>query len=127
MSIMDILLEKKDWKVLRPDDFKECMRSLPDWRYMLWLRKWAKRTLEQNRYYWNLLTVMWTDLWHEIEYLHAYFKHEFLQKVYVDEVLWEITDIVSTTKLTTKTFTEYIDKIVNWCLEHWYEIPLEPR
>ena len=123
----DVIIEKKEWKIHRNDEAKETLRSLPDWYYMMWLRKWPKRTLEQNKYYRELLTVIWNDIWYEKDELHAYFKFLFLRQTHIHEILWEYTEIISTTKLTIKNFKDYIDKIVNRCLEHWYEIPLEPR
>lgn len=122
---MDILIEKKDWKIHWPQDVKELLWKMQDWYYMMSLRKWAKRTLEQNSYYWKILTLIAQDTWNEAEDLHKYFKMMFLKRISVHEVLWEITEIISTTRLTTKTFTDYVDKVVNWCLEHGYEIPLD--
>jgi len=122
---MDILLEKRDGKIIRPDEIKLVMDSLSDGRYMLSLRKWAKRTLEQNRYYWNLLNIVWSDTGDDPNYLHTVFKQLFLRKIFIDERFGEIIEITSTTKLTTKAFKEYIDNIVNRCVEQWYTIPLE--
>lgn len=121
---MDILVEKRDGKVIWPDDVKQMLAHIQDWYYMLSLRKWAKRTLEQNALYRAILGELSKDIGHHPDELHTFFKSLFLRNTYVHDGLWEVTEITSTTKLTTKTFTEYIEKIIQWCAEQGYEVQI---
>lgn len=122
---MDIILERRKGKTIRPDDAKETFASLTDGFYMVTIKKWTKRSLEQNAYYWKLLTIIWNDLGYETEELHEVFKNMFLKKTHVSETFGEIQVVWSTTKLTVGWFIEYVEKIQNRCAENWYRIPME--
>ena len=82
-----------------------------------------KRSLDSNRYYWAVLgdisEQMVVGKAYEPSIWHVYFKQLFLP-----DLMQELPDgslsIVppSSTKLTQKEFSEYLEKVVKWSLEH---------
>jgi hypothetical protein len=90
--------------------------------YVLEVRP-AKRSLDSNRYYWAVLgdisEQMVVGKAYEPSIWHVYFKQLFLP-----DLMQELPDgslsIVppSSTKLTQKEFSEYLEKVVKWSLEH---------
>jgi len=82
-----------------------------------------KRSLDSNRYYWAVLgdisEQMVVGKAYEPSIWHVYFKQLFLP-----DLMQELPDgslsIVppSSTKLTQKQFSEYLEKVVKWSLEH---------
>lgn len=73
--------------------------------------KEMKRSLPQNRLYWNLLNILAKDMGYDSDTLHTTLKVRWLgvSRRIIEGV--EIVEPVSTTTLTTKQMTEYIDKI----------------
>ena len=73
----------------------------------------SQRTLRQNRYYWKLLEIMefQSEVGYTQEEWHEIFRQKFLdkKKYLLFEEEYNIT--ASTTKLNTKEFTDYIEKI----------------
>lgn len=70
------------------------------------------RTLAQNRLLWMWLDIIAKDTGNDAEkVLHPYFKHEFLGYERSEFLGIETQELPSTTKLNTKEFTEYLDKI----------------
>ncbi len=80
-----------------------------------------KRTLEQNAYYWGAVLPAILDEYpgHTPEELHTYFK-KFLPTKFITVFGKEIAVEKSTTKLSTKEFSEYIEKI---CREVGIPVP----
>jgi len=73
-----------------------------------------KRTLSQNNYYWAVvLKVIASETGHTTEELHEYFKNEYLINRFEEKKVLDKTIVVetSTTKLSTKVFTKYIEDI----------------
>jgi hypothetical protein len=73
--------------------------------------KTAKRSLPQNRLYWNLLNVLSKDIGMTPDELHEEIKVRFIgveTKVIAGQV---IRQPISTTTLDKKQFTELIDKV----------------
>ncbi len=70
------------------------------------------RTLDQNRYYWGVvLKTIADDVGEDVESLHEYFAEKYLLQE-VREIFGNDVKIrKSTTKLSTKEFNEYIEKI----------------
>jgi len=103
------------------DVAKQMVDNAPD-GYVLEIRP-AKRSLDSNRYYWAVLgdisEQMVVGKAYEPSIWHVYFKQLFLP-----DLMQELPDgslsIVppSSTKLTQKEFSEYLEKVVKWALEH---------
>ena len=103
------------------DVAKQMVDNAPD-GYVLEVRP-AKRSLDSNRYYWAVLgdisEQMVVGKAYEPSIWHVYFKQLFLP-----DLMQELPDgslsIVppSSTKLTQKEFSEYLEKVVKWSLEH---------
>ncbi len=75
-----------------------------------------KRSLAQNRRYWQLLTMISEHTGMDKESLHGYFRAKFLAQPFAlanaDGELVDATHIGgSTTKLGVQAFTEYMDKV----------------
>ena len=83
----------------------------------------AKRSLEQNRLYWAILSDISVQVVHGKSYepsiWHVYFKQLFLP----DQVQ-ELPDgslhvsPPSSSKMTLEQFSEYVDKVTHWAIEH---------
>lgn len=75
-------------------------------------KKQRDRTLSQNAWYWAAILPIISD-WsgHDVDDLHEIFKKKFLPPKFVD---WNGTDVEipsSSAKLSTKEFTDYIERI----------------
>ncbi len=99
------------------------------------------RSLPQNRYYWGVvLHVISRETGIDPEDLHEYFKHKYnLRTEFYNEEKLAVTEAgklarfeilggirevpVSTKMMSTKDFTEYLDKIVRWASEKGMYIP----
>lgn len=82
---------------------------------MIITNKKSKRTDQQNKYYWGVYLPLIAEETGErdLNKLHELFKGKFLTKA-IEEVLGEKVRIKkSTTRLSTKEFTEYISAIEN--------------
>ena len=100
---------------------REILDNAPD-GHILEVRP-PKRSLDSNRYYWAVLgdisEQMVVGKAYEPSIWHVYFKQLFLP-----DLMQELPDgslsIVppSSTKLTQKQFSEYLEKVVKWSLEH---------
>ena len=103
------------------DVAKQMVDNAPD-GHILEVRP-PKRSLDSNRYYWAVLgdisEQMVVGKAYEPSIWHVYFKQLFLP-----DLMQELPDgslsIVppSSTKLTQKQFSEYLEKVVKWALEH---------
>ena len=103
------------------DVAKQMVDNAPD-GYVLEVRP-AKRSLDSNRYYWAVLgdisEQMVVGKSYEPSIWHVYFKQLFLPDL-IQELPDGSLSIVppSSTKLTQKEFSEYLEKVVKWALEH---------
>lgn len=98
--------------ILRNDDvIARCIEEIKRSPGMTVTIKETKRGLDQNALMWMLLTVLGKDMGYTSEQLHEVLKVRWLgvSKRIVEGI--EIVEPVSTTTLTKKQFTEYIDKI----------------
>jgi len=77
------------------------------------IEKWKKdRTLDQNSLYWKYLTIIAEEIGEDsVDNLHEIFKRRFLPPQFVKVMGKEYKIPGSTTKLSTKEFTDYLDKI----------------
>ena len=82
-----------------------------------------KRSLEQNRYYWAVLT----DISEQVVPGRAYEPsvwHEYLRALFLPERMVELPDgsvkmiEASTSELRVNEFTEYLEKVIKWSAEH---------
>jgi hypothetical protein len=95
--------------------------SAPD-GYVLEVRP-PKRSLDSNRYYWAVLG----DISEQIVVGKAYepsIWHEYLRALFLPERMIELPDgsikmlEPSTSELNQALFSEYVEKVVKWALEH---------
>lgn len=72
-----------------------------------------KRTIKQNSYYWGVYLPLISDqTGDDIHSLHEHFKNMFLKRDQEGTALGEKIELYkSTTELTTKEFTEFINQI----------------
>jgi hypothetical protein len=105
-----------------PSRYLVHLSNLEGQRFELTIEKERRgRTLNQNSYYWSvIIEILGNHFGYEAEEMHEALKIKFLKK-------HEDTDLVtvgSTTKLSTKEFGEYLDKIMRWAAtEHQCYIP----
>lgn len=77
------------------------------------------RSGDQNRKYWKILEIICDHTGDTPEELHKQFKQELLPRVYTKENGKEIVLRKSTTRLTTKEFTQYLDKVIAMAAQHY--------
>lgn len=83
----------------------------------------GNRTLEQNKYYWELLSIVADEIGESKEDLHDCFKFQLLsEQKEIGHEVYLVTK--STTKLTKEKFIEYIDNCKNLIYEMFPEIKL---
>lgn len=113
--------------------FEDYLQSLPDGGYEIIVQKAKKtRSGEQNRLYWEWLTIVGEDLGHHKDEMHFVFKRQFLcDKMPVlqrDEFMEYLQglgkNLQSTRKLTTKEMTEYLDKVFEQARDLNINLPL---
>lgn len=81
-------------------------------------KKKNKRTLDQNNYYWSLCEIVGNELGYDSEEVHEIFKQRFLKKekeIMVENHKIKLEKTISTTKLSTIQFMQYINKIKQFC------------
>lgn len=81
-------------------------------------KKKNKRTLDQNNYYWSLCEIVGNELGYDSEEVHEIFKQRFLKKekeIMVADHKIKLEKTISTTKLSTIQFMQYINKIKQFC------------
>lgn len=84
-----------------------------------------KRTNLQNSYYWAVLACISENTGEDVDALHIFFKSKFLTyQVKEYQVFGKIMiSDTSTTKLNTKEFTDYIEKISVFIADFGIQIP----
>jgi hypothetical protein len=83
-----------------------------------------KRTLASNRLYWLYLTCISQETGNDKNDLHEFFKHKYCYWNEINMFNESLITIKSTTTLTTKQFTEYIEKIIIFaCTELGITLP----
>jgi hypothetical protein len=81
-----------------------------EWNISITLLK-SKRSIDQNKLYWLWLGAAEKETGNYSNDLHEFFKEKFLGFTIKKVFGVEVKTINSTTKLNTKEFTEYLDKI----------------
>jgi hypothetical protein len=103
------------------DVARQMVDSAPD-GHILEVRP-PKRSLDSNRYYWAVLG----DISEQMVVGKAYepsIWHEYLRALFLPEQMIELPDgsikmlEPSTSELNQATFSEYVEKVVKWALEH---------
>ncbi len=103
------------------DIAKQLVESAAD-GMVLEIRK-PKRSLDQNRYYWAILT----DISEQVVPGKAYepsMWHEYLRALFLPEKMVELPDgsmkmlEASTSELRVNEFTDYLEKVIKWSAEH---------
>lgn len=92
---------------------KTLIKELPAGKYHFKISKFKEnRSIEQNYYYWKLLSIIANQIGYEKEEMHEIFKYKFLRRTRENEITGELYDYIkSTKKLKIPEFTEYINKI----------------
>ena len=89
---------------------------------VLEIRK-PKRSLEQNRYYWAILSDISEQVVPGKDYEPSIW-HEYLRALFLPERMIELPDgsvkmiEASTAELKKDEFSEYLEKVIKWSLEH---------
>lgn len=105
--------------------FEQMIKEMPDMDVEVVVKKKARRSTQQNRYYWGVVVWMikqrMVELGHRFssEDVHAFLKDRFNGTDIVNddgEVVARIGQ--STTVMNKSEFGEYIDKIMEWSSEY---------
>jgi hypothetical protein len=92
----------------------------------------AKRSLEQNRLYWAILS----DISEQVVPGKAYEPsvwHEYLRALFLSERVMELPDgsikmlEPSTAELNLADFSQYVEKVIQWALQHDVKLSEEAR
>ena len=95
---------KKQWWVIIP--------KLKDWTYTVEINKYNKdRSLNQNKYYWFVISLFADEIWVWVQDLHEEMKFCFLRSIHYWIEWSEFYTIRSTKDLNTKQFEEYLEGI----------------
>jgi hypothetical protein len=98
---------------------------------VLEIRK-PKRSLEQNRYYWAILSDISEQIVPGKDYEPSIW-HEYLRALFLPERMIELPDgsvkmlEPSTAELKRDEFTQYLEKVIKWALEHDVKFSDETR
>ena len=105
--------------------WKEHCDQLPDGRYIVTIKSTKKRSSDQNQYYWAVVVPMvydglraaGFDAVRNKEDAHEIMKSLFL-KITEEKGDIRIERVMSTTKLTTIGFAEYLLNIFTWAIDY---------
>ena len=88
------------------------------------IKKWRdKRSNQQNKYYWGaIIPLLAENFGYENEEMHEALKFKFLSKGHTT-----LPTVISTTKLDTQDFFEYIEKIKRWATIEYQIVLPEPE
>lgn len=105
----------------------EAIQSLPldkgPWEVVIRKAK-TKRSNDQNSLHWKRLDIIRlhvadsTGQFYSAEELHEYFKKKFLPVRFIDIDGEQVKVSRTSTKLTTSEFSEFMDHIDRYCIEH---------
>ena len=108
-------IENGKLELFKPDLFKMYYQSMEGLVGLTIRKKGKIRSNPQNNTYWMWCTEIGDDLGYAPEEMHNYFKSEFLKEVKMIQsksgIIKEVTMIQSTTKQTTITMKQFMDKI----------------
>jgi len=104
-------------KFINPEYLKNFLREMSEGQFLIIDIEKRKniRSLSQNSLYWGYILPTIADYTgYTSEELHSVFKRQFLPRKYITLANKRKLVDPTTTKLTTKDFTEYIEKIMVW-------------
>ncbi len=80
----------------------------------------SQRSLQQNAFYWGvIIEILAAHFGYEPQEMHEALKFKFL-RIHENE----LPTVRSTTKLSTKEFGEYVDRVIRWAAQNNVYIPL---
>jgi len=112
-------------KYFYPDRLQKWLRQLGDGKIeVIFRKKQNKRSIQQNKYLHAVpYKIFSEDTGMTKSQVHNFFKLQFLK-----EKVGKYETIGSTSKLSTKEFSQYLEQINNFCEEErGYSIPLPNR
>lgn len=112
-------------KIENTPQVRRFFEGLSDGKYLLEAKNINHRTLPQNKYYWSCVVPMVREGLRDAGYndietpedTHEVIKAIFLKKT-ISNGIDEIPIVGSTAKLTKEEFTDFIEKIAQWCSEY---------
>lgn len=109
----------------RTKDFADYCKTLVGKELVLTLTDAKKkRSDQQNAYYWAVIVKTLSDEWgYETDEIHLLLKEMFIPKKFITVEGIEFQVIPSTTKLSTKEFKEFIEKIQRWASAQGVYLP----
>ena len=102
-----MLITIRNWIIENSSEYMKYMKSCKTWEYEIKEYK-RTRSSDQNRYYWSLLWIVADEIWTDANDVHEKMRMKFL---YVNESGKQLAYCKSTSKLTTKEFSDYIENI----------------
>jgi hypothetical protein len=107
---MIFILTKADGKIGK--GLIDYIAQLSDGKYRVIVERFVKsRSTQQNRLYWSYLRLIEYETGQDSNDLHEYLKRKLLPPRFVEVLGEEIKLPATTTKLDSKDFGEYLDKI----------------
>lgn len=101
---------------------REQLKGLKDGCYEIVRTDWDKRTNDQNKYLrgWVYPTIHeWLNWAYTIDEIHSIMSYQFLSRV----TKWGSPYILSTSRLTTAEFSEYVEHIKDFVAQYGIYIP----
>lgn len=122
---MLFIVEIKDWKTIKWwKQIAKYVEKCKDWMYTIELKRWWKRSLLQNSYYWAICSMVAKELWEIKDDVDLMFREMFLKKVIRSSILKKQIEVIqSSSDLTTVEMTEYINTIIIRCSSKSIYIP----
>lgn len=78
----------------------------------------SKRSDQQNRYWWAIVTILSNELGYTKDELHEILKFKFLKRSKVDEKTGEIFEYLGSTATLNKTeFSDMTSELIRWSAE----------
>lgn len=78
----------------------------------------SERSIQQNRYYWMLVTILANELGYDKEDMHEICKFKFLKREKVIEGSGEVLEYLkSTTTLSKADFADMTSDLIRWAVE----------
>lgn len=109
-------------ELFKPDLFKMYYQSMEGLIGLTIRKKGKVRSIPQNSYYWGVvINILANELGYEVpDDMHYELRRMFLKESDKNGIVKS----KSTTKLTTKEFEEYLEKIRIWAAKENIQIPL---
>ena len=114
-------------ELIRDNAISEVLSVPLDWTHEVIIRKAkSKRSLIQNRLYWVWMQYLEDEIGEKKELIHLYFKHKFIKKNDIQVFGEDVPVEVTTTKLSVKDFTSYLENIELFVMQNLgYSFPID--